>query len=151
MALFCVWTRRACSRYAVLGQPLPPGSKLETHIAKCSGCREYWHDLRMLTTDLDRLVTVPHPSPQFAEPIWERVKPTQRSFQWGRVSLAAVAACGLACGLAWWRFASMVPQLPPDHGIVRQSLKPHLDDPILPNVAPDLGPAPAPDVPDTRV
>src|SRR6266567_3658843 len=110
MALYCVWFRRACSRYVVTGQPLPPGSRLEAHIAQCSGCREYWDDLRMLTSDLDRLITVPHPSTAFAEPIWERVKPTARTFQWGRLSLAATAAFGLACGLAWWRFASMTPE-----------------------------------------
>lgn len=142
MALFCFWTRRACSRYAVLGQPLPPGSKLETHIANCSDCREYWDDMRMLTSDLDRMITVPHPSAGFAEPIWERVKPTKRAFQWGTVSLAAAAACGLVCGLVWWRFASHQPEMTPYHEVVKNPPKPHVDDPIAPIVAPEIGPLP---------
>ena len=119
MALFCVWTRRACSHYVVLGQPIPTGSRLEAHMARCPECREYWNDLRLLTSDLGRLVHVPHPSPQFAAPIRERVKPTLRTFPWGRLSLAATAACGLACGLAWWRAALWESHSPSDATIAK--------------------------------
>ncbi len=139
MALFCFWSRRASSRYAVLGQPLPSGTRLEEHIARCPECREYWNDLRMLTYDLNRLVQAPHPSPQYAEPIWERVKPTSRVPQWGRLSLAATAACGLACGLVWWRFAH--PERHPfyEPGIAAIT-KPPAEDPVPPLAPANAGP-----------
>ena len=136
MALFCFWTRRACSQYVVLGRPLPPGSRLEAHIRECSDCREYWNDLRMLTTDLDRLVNVPHPSPQVAEPIWERVKPMVRTYPSGRLTLAAAGALGLACGLAWWRFAPLHPAPPTAQEIASIQGKKAPDDPVRPPVVP---------------
>jgi hypothetical protein len=108
MALFCFWSRRACSHYAVLGLPIPPGSSLEAHMTRCSKCREYWSGLSLLTSDLDRLLTVPHPSPWLAEPVWERVRPAGRSYHWGRASLATVAVCGVACGWVAWRLSSQL-------------------------------------------
>ena len=106
MALFCFLTRRACSRHVVLGEPVPQGSRVEAHLAACSECRRYWNDLRLLTRDLDRLVSVPLPSARYAEPIWDKVKPPVRARSWGRVTLASAAACGLLCGLIWQRFAA---------------------------------------------
>jgi hypothetical protein len=105
MALFCFWSRRACSHYVAMSLPIPPGSSLEAHMAHCAECREYWRELSTLTSELDRFLTVPHPSPWLAEPVWERVRPPGRSFRWERASLAAVAACGLVCGLAAWRLS----------------------------------------------
>ncbi len=137
MALFCFLTRRACSRYAVLGEPLLQGSKLEAHVAGCRECREYWDDLRLLTTDLDRLVHVPRPSPQFAEPIWERVKPTVRTVQWGRMSLAGAVACGLACGLIWWRLSASSSHKPSVEVAASDFIK------SAPEEEPVLAPAPA--------
>jgi hypothetical protein len=106
MALSCIWFRRACSKCAVLGEPVPTGSRLETHLAGCEACREYWSELRILASDLDSLVSVPRPSAAYAEPIWDRVRPTVRSYRWGGAALATAAACGLACGLVWWRLAA---------------------------------------------
>jgi hypothetical protein len=133
MNLTCFWSRRACSRYAVLDEPIPPGSKLLTHIEKCDECREYWRSLSLLTTDLDLMVGVPSPSRQYLEPIWERVKPTKRAPDWGRLTLVGAAACGLFCGWLTWRMAA-APKNEPDN-IRIADLKPMPDDgPLLPTV-----------------
>lgn len=109
MALFCFWSRRACSHYVVLGESIPDGSRLAAHIARCSACRVYWSDLQSLNSDLDRFIAVPQPSLQFAEPIWEHVKPSNTRVAWSRVSLAAAVAVGLVCGWAFWRTGSTRP------------------------------------------
>ena len=123
MALFCFWTRRACSRFAVLGQPIPSGTSLEKHMARCPACRAYWNDLSLLTSDLDRFVTVPRPAPWLAEPVWERVRPSPRSYPWERVSWAAAAACGLVCGWAVWRAALHSPASSPAPLVARGTPK----------------------------
>ena len=107
MNLFCIWTRRACSRFAAMDEPVPAESRLAAHMQACQECRDYWAGMTMLARDLDQMVGVPQPSPRFAEPTWERVPPAQRGFEWGRLSLAAVAACGLACGWVAWRAANL--------------------------------------------
>ena len=136
MALFCFWTRRACSQNAVLGRPLPPGSRVEAHVKRCSDCHEYWNDMRALTADLGRLVNVPHPTHQVAEPIWERVKPSVRAYPSGRLTLVRAAALGLACGLAWWRFGPLHPAPPTakELAIIRGHKAP--DGPVLPTTVP---------------
>lgn len=138
MALFCFWTRRACSQNAVLGRPLPPGSRVEAHVKRCSDCHEYWNDMRALTADLGRLVHVPHPSHQVAEPIWERVKPSVRAYPSGRLTLVGAGALGMACGLVWWRFAPLHPatSTAKEIAIIREHKAP--DGPARP--APPSGP-----------
>ena len=140
MALFCFWYRRECSHYAVLGEPIPNGSALKTHMAGCTGCRAYFSSLSLLTSDLDRLIAVPHPTPQFVAPVWERVRPPSRGFRWGGASMAAAAACGLLCGWTVWKMTAHEPAKPgnevagirpmkmPDEGTVAAP-------PIWPNLA----------------
>lgn len=142
MNLTCFWYRRACSRYAVLNEPIPPGSRLLTHIEKCDECREYWRSLSLLTTDLELMVGVPSPSRQYLEPIWERVKPTKRAPDWGRFTLAGVAASGLLCGWLTWKMVA-VPSVSPSSGTVVKSNAaadevpaPQLKVPGLPNIEP---------------
>jgi len=106
MALSCIWFRRVCSRHAVLCEPIPRGSRLERHLAGCAGCSAYWTELRVLASDLDRLVSVPLPAATCAEPIWDRVRPPARPHRRGGAVLATACACGLACGLAWWAIRS---------------------------------------------
>src|SRR4051794_32924025 len=119
MNLTCYWSRRACSRYAVLNESIPIGSKLLTHIEKCDECREYWRSLSLLTTDLELMVGVPSPSRQYLEPIWERVKPTRRAPEWGRWTLAGAAACGLLCGWLTWRMSATPPVDANRKGVVK--------------------------------
>jgi hypothetical protein len=127
--------RRACSQYAALGEPVPPGSRLGAHLARCTGCREYFDSLDLLASDLDRLVAVPHPSLQFAEPIWETVRKSPKPARWGRVSLVAAAACGLACGWAVWRLTVRQEPPAPARQMASAVQKPPEEDP-LPSTAP---------------
>lgn len=103
MSPFCFWSRRACSHYAVLGEPIPPGSRLQAHMERCPGCRDYWSGLNLLATDLETLISVPRPTYAFAEPIWDRVRPIQRSRRWEALTLVGVTASGLICGWLVWR------------------------------------------------
>jgi len=96
MSLVCYLTRRACSQFIAQELPLPKGSRIESHVANCAGCREYVRELSSLTMDLDRHLSIPVPEMRFIEPIWERVKPSPRPARWSGLSLAGAAVCGLA-------------------------------------------------------
>ena len=103
MALYCIVSRRACSRFIVQGVEIVPESRLGRHLAGCPGCRDFAASLSELSGDLSALIRVPHPSAQFVEPVWERVKPQRKPAPSGRLGLIGAAACGLACGWAVWR------------------------------------------------
>ncbi len=106
MSPICFWSRRACSRYAALGQPVPAGSRLDAHMMGCPACREYWRSLSLLTSDLNLLVTTPRPSPRYSELEWNRLAPAPPQRGWNHLSLVGVAACGLACGWIVWNAVS---------------------------------------------
>ena len=105
----------------------------------CAECRAYWNGLHLLTSDLDRFISVPHPSPRLAEPVWERAMPASRGIRWGVLSMAAVAACGLICGWTVWRLTW---RPPPGTGseIARNHIKTPDEDPLL---APPEGTGPS--------
>ena len=137
MNLTCFWSRRACSRYVALDQHIPAGSRLDAHVARCDECRAYWNSLSLLTSELNRAIAAPHPSTQYLEPIWDRVRPTSRSLRWGPASLTATAACGLACGWLAWRIAAP-PVVPiPNTEFVRTLPKALDEDPIKSARVPD--------------
>jgi len=145
MSLVCYLTRRACSQFIAQELPLPKGSRIESHVANCAGCREYVRELSSLTMDLDRHLSIPVPEMRFIEPIWERVKPSPRPARWSGLSLAGAAVCGLACGWFAWRLATLPRTQPSENRIA--GVTGSLPDPDRPK-----GPqfSPVPDLPPTR-
>jgi hypothetical protein len=141
MGLLCFWSRRACSRYAALGLPIPSGSRLEAHMARCTRCRAYGEDLTHVASDLSLFLVTPRPSLNFAENMWNRPLPASRPVGRGiRLSLAAAMACSMAAGWVLWK---IVPEraLSRDHSHALYAAK--QPDEIK---MPDEGPA-APDFP----
>jgi hypothetical protein len=104
MKLICRWHRQALARCAILGDTLPAGSHLATHIAACTVCRQTWQDLRHLDSDLSQAFEMTAPSPAFTEGVRSRLtngRPSRTALRPIPAMATVIVVLGIG-GLLWW-------------------------------------------------